>query len=75
MDANQDGIISSKDFKSWLFPPKNNQNNEFLVRYLMKVIDERFFGNPRQMFNAFKTYVVCLQINKPIYLIFFLFCV
>lgn len=55
MDSNQDGIISSKDFKSWLFPQNNGDNHEFLVRYLTKVVEERFHGNVRVMFNSFKT--------------------
>eukprot|EP01033_Poteriospumella_lacustris_P011117 gene11117-7908_t len=56
MDSNQDGIISSKDFKAWLFPQNNGDNHEFLVRYLTKVVEERFHGNVRVMFNSFKTY-------------------
>lgn len=60
MDSNQDGIISSKDFKSWLFPQNNGDNHEFLVRYLTKVVEERFHGNVRVMFNSFKTYVLRL---------------
>lgn len=55
MDSNQDGIISSKDFKAWLFPQNNGDNHEFLVRYLTKVVEERFHGNVRVMFNSFKT--------------------
>lgn len=58
MDANNDGIISAKDFKGWLFPQNNNDNREFLVRYLTKVIDEKFHGNVRHMFNTFKTYEI-----------------
>lgn len=58
MDSNQDGIISSKDFKAWLFPQNNGDNHEFLVRYLTKVVEERFHGNVRVMFNSFKTLVL-----------------
>lgn len=56
LDTNHDGVFSAKEFKLWLFPQQNRDDQDLLSKYLVRVIEEKFHNNIRLMFNTFKTY-------------------
>lgn len=54
LDTNQDGVISAKDFKQWLFPQHRQDDYSTLSKYLTALVEERFNGNLRELFNSFQ---------------------
>lgn len=54
LDINGDGVISAKEFKSWLFPSTGKEDKLALVNLFKSFLDDKFRGDLRELYNTFK---------------------
>ena len=54
IDVNGDGFITAKEFKGWLIPSSQNEEKLQLSLLLRSVIDDKFGGDERALFDEFK---------------------
>lgn len=54
LDINNDGVLSAREFKQWLFPQVEQQDRNQLANVLKDLIDRRFSGDVQQFFDNLK---------------------
>lgn len=53
LDCNDDGVVSAREFKDWLFPAHKQEDLNSLSNYLKKIIAEHFQGDVWHMYRFF----------------------
>jgi hypothetical protein len=55
LDANGDGTISSREFKLWVFPPRDQaaDNPNSMFQSFKNILDSIFNGDVAKLFGAF----------------------
>lgn len=56
LDQNNDGVVSGREFMTWLIPSSGIDEKSVLANELKRLVIERFAGDVRRMFEAFKRY-------------------
>ena len=54
LDQNNDGVVSGREFMTWLIPSSVGDDKNVLANELRRIIMEKFGGDVRRMFEAFK---------------------
>ncbi|RYH19864.1 hypothetical protein EON65_25425 [archaeon] len=54
LDQNNDGVVSGREFMTWLIPSNGIDEKSVLANELKRLVIERFAGDVRRMFEAFK---------------------
>eukprot|EP01039_Chlorochromonas_danica_P006652 gene6652-7352_t len=55
LDRNGDGVISAREFVSWLVPQNIQEDKALLANQLRQIVIDKFSGDIRAMFESFKS--------------------